>query len=317
MSRVLLTGASGFVGSHTAEALLNEGHSVKAALRKTSSLSKVPGKCEAARVDFLNPGNLQPHLQGIDVIYHIAGSTKAGSQEEYDLANAATTRALLKARETACPESRFILVSSQSAAGPGGKGPTTPYGRSKLLAEECLRHADNWTIVRPPAVMGPGDEAAAPFFRMASRGLLMTPWVNRGGFCLIYVGDLARLLTALPESPETRNAVLQPSYARLFTWKDFAELMREAAGRRVLHLRVPPPFVRAAGFLSEVWGAARGKHPIFDRHKSCELLCCDWKLEAEETRRLTGWKPEVPPEEAFARTMRSIVLGDGQSSSKK
>ncbi len=307
MSKVLLTGASGFVGSHTAKALLEKGHSVKAALRKTSSLSKVPEGCATIRVDFLDPADLEPHLQGIGVIYHIAGATKAASQEEYDRANAATTRALLSARERACPEALFILLSSQSAAGPGGRGATTPYGRSKVLAEEAIRHESNWVAVRPPAVMGPDDEAAAPFFRMAARGILLTPWVNRGGFCLIYVDDLVRLLLMLPECPEAGRKILQPSWPETFTWSEFAALMRRAAGRRMLHLRVPPPLVRAAGFLSEVWGAARGSHPIFDRHKSGELVCCDWKTDGGEVERITGWKPRVTPAEAFSRTMRSMV----------
>lgn len=311
MSRVLLTGASGFVGSHTADALLKKGHYLKAVLRKTSSLSKVPAGCETARVDFLDPADLEPHLQSIEVIYHIAGATKAASQEAYDRANAATTRALLAARERACPEALFVLVSSQSAAGPGGHGPKTPYGRSKVLAEEAVRHTSGWVVVRPPAVMGPADEAAAPFFRMASKGLLLTPWVNRGGFCLIYIDDLVRLLALLPDCPQARRKVLQPSWHRTFTWKDFAALMRKAAGRKVLHLRVPPPVVRTAGFLSEIWGSVRGSHPIFDRHKSGELVCCDWKLDTADTERLTGWKPEVDPEEAFRITMRSIVSGDG------
>ena len=89
--------------------------------------------------------------------------------------------------------------------------------------------------------MGPGDEAAAPFFRMAARGLLVTPWVNRGGFCLIYIDDLVRLLVMLPECPEARQVILQPSWPRTFTWSDFASLMRKAADRRVFHLRVPAP----------------------------------------------------------------------------
>jgi hypothetical protein len=83
--------------------------------------------------------------------------------------------------------------------------------------------------------------------------------------------------------------------------------MRQAAGRRVLHLRVPPPLVRAAGFLSEAWASARGGHPIFDRHKSGELLCCDWKLECDEARDLVEWTPQVTPEEAFSRTMSSYA----------
>lgn len=311
MSNVLLTGASGFVGSHTARALLNGGHTVRAALRKTSSLSRVPDSCETVRIDFLDSSDIEPHLQDIEVIYHIAGATKAPSQEAYDLANAATTRALLRARGNVCPEALFVLVSSQSAAGPGGRGPTTPYGRSKVLAEEAVRHTPGWVVVRPPAVMGPGDEAAAPFFRMAARGLLLTPWRDRGGFCLVHVRDLADLLASLPEVPEARRVVLQPSWPRLFTWKDFAGLMRKAAGRRLVHIRVPPPLVRSAAFLSEVWGSLRGCHPIFDRHKSGEMLCCDWKLDCEETERLTGWRPRTTPEEAFAETMRWVSESSG------
>ena len=99
---VFLTGATGFVGGVLGRHLLSSGHRVKAALRGSSNADRVPVGCEVVRVDFLDPGSMAPHLEGVDVIQHVAGAVKARCQEEFDLANAASTAALVKAANTAC-----------------------------------------------------------------------------------------------------------------------------------------------------------------------------------------------------------------------
>jgi nucleoside-diphosphate-sugar epimerase len=254
------------------------------------------------RVDFLDPDDLARHMAGTGVIYHVAGATKGRGREEFDRANAGITRAMVRAAETSCPGALFVLASSQSASGPGGGGPVSHYGASKLMAEEAVSSMSRRVIVRPPAVIGPGDAAARPVFRMASRGFFFSP-AGPGGFALVYVDDLVRLMAMLPSHPSTEGTVLQPSYQRLFGWREFHGLLEGAAGRRVTHVRVPSPLVRLTGHLGELTALFGRESPMITRGKVREILCCEWQLEDGFTGELTGWRPEVPVEEAVARTM--------------
>lgn len=307
MRTAFVTGATGFVGSHLASALMSGGWRVKAAVRTSSSLARVPHGCVVERTGFDAPAALRAAMEGADAVFHLAGATSARCQEDFDSANALVTRAVAGAWRDAAPSAPFVLVSSQSASGPCGEGPLTPYGRSKLAAEAVVRRCSgDWVIVRPPAVLGPGDDATSPIFRMALMGLFLSP-PNRGsGFSLVYVGDLSALLAGLPDCSSARRVTLEPSYGRIIGWRDFRKALEAAVGRRLLHLAVPAPMVIAAGMLSETAGALAGRCPVFDRHKSREFLAAGWTCDAGPVERLTGWRAATPLEEALRETVEWV-----------
>ena len=174
MRTAFMTGATGFVGSHLASVLLSGGWRVRAVVRASSSLARIPRGCVVERTGFDAPAALRSAMEGADAVFHIAGATSARCQEEFDSANALVTRAVAGAWRDSAPSAPFILVSSQSAAGPCGDGPLTPYGRSKLAAEAVLRRCDGeWVIIRPPAVFGPGDDAISfGYVRVGGKGIV-------------------------------------------------------------------------------------------------------------------------------------------------
>ena len=306
MNKTILTGASGFLGSHIIDILLEKDILVHALLRQSSSLQNLPDECRISRVDFMNPNSMADDFSGADLIIHAAGATSAQSQEEFDRANALVTKNLLAARDMYAQKALFIYISSQAASGPAGCGPVTDYGRSKLLGEFAVRDTDNWVIVRPPAIFGSRDPASMPVMKLALRGLFVSPWINRGGFCLVYVQDLARLITELPEYPETVSKTLEPSYGRLFSWKGFHRILEKAAGRKILHLRIPPVLLFTSGFVSEALASLTGNTPFFCRDKCRELLATEWPVEEGLTQRLTGWEPAIPVEEAMKITLQWV-----------
>ncbi len=242
-------------------------------------------------------------MEGAELVIHAAGATKAASQEEFDRANGLIVRNMLLARKSACPATRFIYISSQAAAGPAeSEGPVTAYGRSKLLGEIAVRDTDNWVIVRPPAVFGPGDKASASMFKLAAKGLLVSPW-TRGSFSMVYVEDLAGLIALLGRADGVTGEIFDPSYGRLFTWKDFHHALEEAAGRRILHLRVPPALVVAAAFTSEAAATIAGVCPFFTRDKCRELLASSWDIGECDHSALDDWKPELSLVDALRKTL--------------
>lgn len=304
---VFLTGASGFVGRHLAGKLTDSGHTVIAAVRGSSDISRIPSECLIRVVDLNRVDDLEKHLLDIDLIYHVAGAVKARTSEDFDRINAGTTAAIVKAANETCPEALFILTSSQAASGPCGTGPVTPYGRSKILAEQAVTGMKRYIIVRPPAVFGPGDKATESLFAWAKRGLTVSTGKEPGAFCMISVQDLADFMTMLIECREAQEKTLQPSYPELITWKRFHSALENACGRRILRVRVPGFIVHTAGFLAEIAATFTGSCPMVTRDKARELSAPSWVLMQHEVEAVTGWKPGLTPEETLAEALRKFV----------
>lgn len=298
--KVFLTGASGFVGSKLARELVARGDRVIAAVRATSDRSVIPAECEIREVDLLSVDQLKEHLRGIDVIHHVAGAVKARTPEDFDRVNAGSTAALVKAAGAVCPDSLFVLTSSQAASGPCGTGPVTPYGRSKVLAEQAATGAARYVIVRPPAVFGPGDKATEPLFRWAGRGITVSMGLAAGSFCLIAADDLAEFMAGLALCPGAWGRKLQPSWPEAVTWARFHSALEKAVGRRILRLRVPGFLVHAAGAMAEIAASFTGSCPMVTREKAKELTAAEWPVLQHEVEELTGWRPARSPERTLA-----------------
>ena len=178
--KVLVTGASGFFGSHVAEELARQGVDVRVLLRRTSSRAFLAGfPHEVAIGDVADAGSLPGAVAGVEAVVHAAGLIKARSAAEFDAINARGTANLLAAIGQAAPDlRRFVYVSSLAAHGPSEDGaprraeaeprPLTAYGRSKLAGEEAVRASpisDRAVIVRPSVIYGPRDPALLSFFQ--------------------------------------------------------------------------------------------------------------------------------------------------------
>jgi nucleoside-diphosphate-sugar epimerase len=234
-SRVLITGANGFVGSHLVERLLDRGYQVKCLVRKTSNLKWLSGlKVEYVYGDISIKDSLKDAVREVDIIIHSAGLTKAKNREEYFKANAKGTRNLVEACLVVNPKLQmFIYISSQAASGPGEDErpkdeaapcrPVSDYGGSKLEGEKIVSEYSSKlpvTIIRPPAVYGPRDTDMLGFFKVVKYGFRISFGKGESYISLVYVKDLADGIILAVENPKAIGQIYFIADDRVYSWRE-------------------------------------------------------------------------------------------------
>ncbi len=308
--RVLVTGASGFLGSHVAEQLAAEGHDVVALVRSTSSrrvLDRVP-RIRFALGAVEDAASTARAVEGVDAIVHAAGLVKARSPAEFRAINVTGTENLLAAARAHAPGlRRFVFVSSLAAVGPSHDGkpvssdrtpsPVTHYGRSKLEAERAALAAKGdlpVTVVRPPMIYGPRDSETFAFFQTVSRGVLPLVAGGENTLSVVYVGDAASacVRAIFADVPSGRAYFVEDG--TVYRWRDMLADVERALGKRAwVRLSLPFAVIQAAAVASEAYGRATGKAVMLTRDKLNELGAPHWVCDASDTRRELGWQPEV------------------------
>lgn len=308
MGSVFLTGGSGFLGSHLADALVAAGHQVTASVRRTSDTRRLD-RLELTKVE-LDLGlrdDAAAALADYAAIVHCGALTRARNASEFMAVNAVGTLRLARAAADAGVP-RFVFISSLAARGPdGADGPVSPYGRSKAEAEAALasiRGPMKVTVLRPGGVYGPRDSDLLPLFRLAARGWTAIPR-SRAPLQPVYVADVvSAVLAALEAAPSP--SPLPIAAAERHSWRALAGALMAAVNRTGRVLRLPSALFLTAGALSELAGRLTGTAPAFDRRRARDLSAYAWTCDIEASRRhLDSWHPRVGIEEGLARTAES------------
>ncbi len=303
---VALTGASGFLGSHIADALLAAGFAVRVALRPTSDRRWLDGKpLDIHETDLLSTASCARLLRGARAVIHCAGVVSGTDEAGFTRGNVDTTRALAEAARTELPAAAgaFLLVSSLAAHGPAGPGsparegaperPISPYGRSKLAAERVLAEAAlplRCVILRPPALYGPRDRGFLPLLKAARRG--WTAWF--GGrlqaVSLVDGRDCARAAVALLQSPQAKGTYFVDDGRGGYDKRALTDALAAAVDRRVHCLTVPPALLRLAARLTGGWRPGRAAVLAEDRIRDLEVD--GWVCDGSRLVRETGFRAE-------------------------
>lgn len=222
---IAVTGATGFVGQAVLDAAARQGLGLRALTRRSQ-----PQRAGVAWVqgDLADKAALRQLVSGARAVIHIAGLTTAPDAETFEAGNVTGTLALVEAAlEAGVP--RFVHVSSLAAREPE----LSLYGGSKARGERVVKASGlDWTIVRPPAVYGPRDDALFELFRAALWRVV--PAVRGGRTSLIHAEDLARLLLALvPGGESVTHRTFEPDDGRLGGWQqdELARAIGWAVGR--------------------------------------------------------------------------------------
>jgi nucleoside-diphosphate-sugar epimerase len=312
--KVLVTGGTGFVGSHIVEALLEKGHTVCVLKRQESPLRWLEGlPIEIRTGDVQTQAGLAEALEGMDCVIHVAGVTKAYNYNGYSSVNARGTANIVRAclNGPFHPE-KFILVSSLAACGPSKRGrprreedPCTPvshYGQSKLEAEKITLSASdriNVLVIRPPAVYGPRDRDILAFFRMLKRGLHMTVRGYEPEVSLVHAGDLARGIILAAEADTESGEKYFISDGQLYTWSQVAKLLSCIMGVRTREIRIPFGVAWVSALFSEWSCRIRGVPPLFNRQKLLEMTQEAWTCDIQRARERLGFEPSVTLKEGL------------------
>jgi len=312
---VLVTGASGFVGSHVAERLAADGHTLRLLLRRSSKLDFLAGLAfERADGDLRDRDALARATAGVDTVVHLGGLTAALTEAEYQAVNAVGTAALVWAARSAGVR-RFVYVSSLAAQGPSPDGdrgqpavprPISSYGRSKLGGEYAVLAGQgdmSVAVVRPPIVYGPRDHALMPFYRLAKLGVLPLYGSGRHELSTVHARDAAAAIAqaALAEGPN--GSIYTIADGAPHTWRDLVEAFGLALGRRPRLLSTPPFLYSVAGFGAGL-AAKLARRPLPLSPEEVESMrqpywVCDYeRIEAE-----LGWQPTLDLVAGMAQTL--------------
>ena len=235
----LVTGATGFVGQHLLRVLLDNGYQVRCLVRRelSSEFADSSG-VETVYGDLNDLDALRQASAGAEYVFHVAGATGAHSEAEYHLTNVMGTRNLVDALlAVQAPLQRFVFLSSQAAAGPSHdrprnegdvEAPITPYGRSKLEAEQFLRTKSKhlpYLVLRPAAVFGPGDKAFLPIFRLLERKILIQLGSVDRIVSLCHVSDLAELMVSAVDAKVPNGSTYFVAEPSPFRWSELERQM--------------------------------------------------------------------------------------------
>ena len=314
--RVLVTGGTGFVGSHVVERLVEEPESeVYALVRNASKLRWLEG-IERVRLLTGDLHNLPALPAGLDCVFHLAGLTKTLKSKEYYTVNRDGTANLLRALKGQSCSPRFVYLGSIAAGGPSAPRravyegdppcPVSPYGESKLMAEaEVLRYKGRFPVVtlRAAAVYGPRDEDFLEYFRWMNRGILPLVGPGQKSVSLLFVRDAVRaiLLAAKPEAPN--GEVFNIADPRIYTWEDIGRTVAGLLGKKLVRVRFPLWTAYLASAASEGIGRLGGGASALNVSKFKQMKPAGWVADVGKARQGLGFESRFSLEEGLGETI--------------
>lgn len=311
VAKILVTGATGFIGSHLIERLLKEGYEVWALVRSRKPL---PESVNMIYGD-LTGGDLPP-LRGFDHVFHLAALTRALVPSDYYKVNFLGTKSLVeRLLRDGGLKGRFVFLSSLSAQGPAfGSRPCTeedvprpvsPYGKSKLEAETFLKGISDELdvlIVRPSIVYGPRDTYMLEFFRLIKKGFL--PLIREDQrLSLCYVADLVEALVLGLSIKVTSGEVVLISDGEIYPLRYIADMVALILGVKYRVIKVPLTVAKTVALVNELWGRMTKRPPAFGINKFMEARQEAWICDITKAKAILGFRPRYTLKEGLEGTL--------------
>ena len=295
--RVLITGASGFIGSFLCEASLQRGWDTWAGLRATSSRRWLQYEgLQFVEMDLTDVSRLTQMLKGSearwDVVIHAAGATKCVKQEEFDFHNCDCTRHLVEALQAAgkMPQ-QFIYLSSLSATY------GSAYGNSKLKAEQWLHETldgseTGLVVFRPTGVYGPREKDYFMMAQSIDRHVDFAVGFEPQVLTFVYVKDLVGAVMAAIERGVTEGT-FNVTDGGEYPSRAFSDLIQQEMGvQHVVHITAPLWVLKAVSVVAEETGKLTGRPSTLNRDKYKIMAQRDWRCDISGMTDVLGYHPQ-------------------------
>lgn len=300
---VALTGGTGFIGRRLVPLLVAAGWRVRLLLRRDPVCPEWRDlNPQIVAGDLGDAAALAQLVSGVDAVVHVAGLIKASRRRHFVAVNHAGAAALADATLRLAPDARFLHLSTIAAREPQ----LSDYAASKRAGEDAVLRllGARATVLRPPAVYGPGDRETLLFFQLAQRRLVPLIGPPAAVAAMIHVEDLTRLIVALLQQP-ARGAVLTAADARPagYRWREVFATAASATGNAHPRLfQAPVALLRVAALAGDA-GRMFGAVNMLSSQKLRELRHRDWSVSPADWARPAGWEPRYSLADGFAQTV--------------
>ena len=325
--RILITGASGFIGGFLVDEALRRDYDVWAGVRSGSSREHLYDE----RINFIDLQYNDKHALTEQMreaksdfgawhfVVHNAGITKALNTADFYRINAINTQKLIESlAEAGCSPEKFLLMSSLSSYGPVNEylfrpitdediqQPDSVYGKSKLEAELFLKAQTYfpYIILRPTGVYGPGDKDYLMEMKSIKFGFDLKVGMKKQSISFIYVKDLAVAAFLALENESVRNCSYFVADGDVYTDSEFSGVVRRLLGKRfVINMRIPLWLCYIICVFSELFGSIFGKTVTLNADKYKILKQRNWICDTEPIRRELGFIPKYNLREGLEETI--------------
>ncbi len=317
--KALITGATGFIGSHLLETLVEKKWDITCLARpqsQTGAIEKMPVRIHRGHLD--NQDVLESAVEGQDYIFHLAARIRPAPPEAYDRANHRLTRDLANACLRKNQEvKRFVYISSISVAGPTPPGqyfdethspnPASEYGRTKLKGEQALKEI--WdklpaTIIRPPNVYGARQQETEILIGLIHKRIAPLLKDEGKSTSLIYIKDLIRGILLATESPEAQSQTYYLTDGEGYSWREIILTLKKIVLGNSFYLPIPENLIYSLAWLADILRAAGFRKLYFGRRVWNAMAKSRWLFSSSKAEKELAFRPHYKLDAGFKDMLR-------------